>query len=320
MKLLITGGTGFFGKSLLKYWQTKGLFRQGTSNSVTILSRNSHNFIKLNSDFLTNLNVDFIEGNISNFDNLPTKKFTHMIHAAAESTNGPKISKEDVFQQIIIGTQNALDFAVKSEVKSFLFISSGGIYGTNSERNTPIKETDYVGQLDPTNLTNTYSISKLAAENLVSIYAKENKLAVKIARCFAFVGEDLPTTAHFAVGNFIEDAKRGRDIIINGNGLAFRSYLYQSELAEWLFEILTRGKIGDVYNVGSETPYSILEIAHIVKKVINNNINVIIKNSEDSDLKSFYVPDTSNARSKLGLNQKFDIIESIQKTILNMKC
>jgi UDP-glucuronate decarboxylase len=320
VKLLITGGTGFFGKSLLKYWQTKGLFRQGTSNSVTILSRNSHNFIKLNSDFLTNLNVDFIEGNISNFDNLPTKKFTHMIHAAAESTNGPKISKEDVFQQIIIGTQNALDFAVKSEVKSFLFISSGGIYGTNSERNTPIKETDYVGQLDPTNLTNTYSISKLAAENLVSIYAKENKLAVKIARCFAFVGEDLPTTAHFAVGNFIEDAKRGRDIIINGNGLAFRSYLYQSELAEWLFEILTRGKIGDVYNVGSETPYSILEIAHIVKKVINNNINVIIKNSEDSDLKSFYVPDTSNARSKLGLNQKFDIIESIQKTILNMKC
>jgi dTDP-glucose 4,6-dehydratase len=66
------------------------------------------------------------------------------------------------------------------------------------------------------------------------------------------VSEDLPTIAHFAIGNCIRDAFEKPEIIVKGNGSPIWSYMYQSDLAHWLLILLQHGTAGDAYNVGSD--------------------------------------------------------------------
>jgi len=73
-----------------------------------------------------------------------------------------------------------------------------------------------------------------------------------VARCFAFVGADLPLNVHFAIGNFIRDALTADALTVSGDGTPLRTYLDQSDLAHWLFTMLERGRSGEDYNVSSD--------------------------------------------------------------------
>ena len=96
-------------------------------------------------------------------------------------------------------------------------------------------------------------------------YFKEYNVPSKIARCFAFVGPHLTLDIHYAIGNFIKHYIDETNIVIKGNGLVYRSYLYAADLCIWLYTILLKGTVCEPYNVGSDEYFSLYEIAKKVK-------------------------------------------------------
>lgn len=302
MKILITGGTGYFGKSILSYLH-KNKF---DIEEVFILSRNPKIIV---SSFDCNdfpFKISFLSHDIQK--SLTFEKYVDfVIHAA--TTVGPQ-DPEITKKVIIDGTENVLKYCIHKKIKRLLYISSGAIYGKQPTNLKKINE-NYIGDF---NMRTVYGNSKYEAENLCKFYADHYNLDFVIARGFTFVGPYLPINSHFAIGNFINDGLNGRDIIISGDGRTIRSYLFSDDLVNWLFAILFKGKSYEAYNVGSDQYMSLSELADRVKRCFKNKINIKIQ-GDLIDPINVYVPDVSKIKNNLGVLESVNIDEAITKTI-----
>ena len=315
MKLLVTGGTGFFGRALLRKWIDDE--KHGTSlPEITVLTRSPESFLVRYPEFFGKNWLSFHKGNMLEYASLPhNRTFTHILHGATESTIGPSLEALQRYDEIVNGTRNILDYAVKNNVKRVLLTSSGGVYGPQPETLGEIPES-YLGIPDPLDRMSAYSMAKRASEHLCCLYNDSYGLESTIARCFSFVGRDLPLTAHFAIGNFIHDALNNKNILVSGNGNPVRSYLDQKDLAIWLCSILMKAPAGAVYNVGSDDRVSIGDLAYLVRDILSPSKP--IRFAGESDLyqgRNTYVPDISKAKSQLGLRVRISLRESIGEFI-----
>jgi UDP-glucuronate decarboxylase len=312
--LLLTGGTGFFGRALLRYWY--GKFSTGISPpSLTVLTRSPQAFLDRYPEFRGKTWLRFYPGDILEPGTLPKgQTFTHILHAAADSTFGPQMDPLRRYDQIVTGTRNLLDFSVATGTPRFLLTSSGGVYGPQPYDMDSIPE-DYLGMPDPLNSVNAYSVAKRAAEHLCSLYQDACGLEVVIARCFAFVGPDLPLDVHFAIGNFIRDALTRDAIEVAGNGSPLRTYLHQNDLSQWLLTLLEQGQPGEAYNVGSDQVVSIGALAHLVRDLLAPDKPVLIHgHGSDPSSRNRYVPDIRKAHRELGLRVTIPLAEAIRRT------
>lgn len=315
MHILFTGGTGFFGKSFLRYWSdifdTKDpLFH------LTILSRNTVSFKKKypeysNLDWVHFKNSDILDSNT--FKN-EKNNYTHIIHAAADSTNGYSVDPVYRFEQISLGTKNILEFAVNSNIQYLLFTSSGAVYGKQPNSFNSIPE-NYNGTPDSLSINSIYGLSKRIAENICCLYSEKYGIKTIIARCFAFGGPDLPINKHYALGNFINDVKNNKEITINGDGKTIRSYLHQNDLSEWIFQLLIKGKDRNAYNVGSKHGLTIFELAQKIKLISKNDKKIIILNSNLNHTNDIYLPDISKIESEIGVIEKYKIEQIITEML-----
>ena len=316
MKLLVTGGTGFFGKSLLRFWGSNNEIIN-SFECITFLSRSPENFKNQFPDLIRKLNIKLHCGDIMKIESLPRGiSFTHVLHAATDSTFGPILSPLDRYDQIVTGTRNILDFSVRNGVRKLLLTSSGGVYGPQPSKMEKINE-EYCGSPDPLIAENAYSLGKRSAEHLCALYSDSFGLDTVIARCFSFVGPDLPLNAHFAVGNFISDVINKRDIVVKGDGLAIRSYLYQDELAKWLSKMLFEHTSEKVFNIGSSEEISVGNLANLISLLSggHSKVNIIgSKSCRQSALRNRYVPDISKAL-EFGLKVNLNLQQSIVKTL-----
>jgi dTDP-glucose 4,6-dehydratase len=166
------------------------------------------------------------------------------------------------------------------------------------------------------NPANAYGEGKRAAELLCTLYHKAHpELETKIARCFAFVGPYLPLDTHFAIGNFIRDALNGGPIRVNGDGTPYRSYLYASDLAIWLWTILIKGKECQPYNVGSKEDLPVADLAHKVANIHGNiKVNIALSTKQGISV-SRYVPSVFLAEKELKLKAEIGLDEAIRRSI-----
>jgi nucleoside-diphosphate-sugar epimerase len=299
-RIFITGGTGFFGMWLVEsfLWANR---RLALGAQAVILSRDPKTFCQNHSHLTDAAELFFHQGDVRNFA-FPPGTFSHVVHAATESS--AKLNQQSpaiMLDTIVAGTERTLDFAVACGAKKFLLTSSGAVYGRQPPEMTHVSE-DYQGAPDPLAPTSAYGEGKRMAELLCAIYNRQHGLDVRIARCFAFVGPYLPLDKHFAVGNFIRDALAGGPIRVNGDGTPFRSYLYASDLAAWLWTILFRGRPCRPYNVGSDQALTILDTAQAAARLSSNVLEVQTAKQADSGVPAErYVPCIDRAKEELGL-------------------
>lgn len=309
--LLLTGGTGFFGRALLRHWA--GLHAAGQAvPAVTVLSRDPAGFLSRHPEFAAEPWLQWHAGDILRPDSLPRRgAYTHLLHGAADTVPGPELGPLQRYTQIVDGTRHLLEFAAAHGVRRFLLASSGAVYGPQPATIERVPE-DCLAMPDPLQAANAYDVAKRTAEHLCALYGAAKGLETVIARAFAFVGPDLPRDAHFAIGNFIRDALDGEAIVVAGDGTPLRSYLDQRDLAHWLDTLLQAGTPGRAYNVGSDEAISIADLAHLVRDVLAPAKPVHIRGrAEPGAPRARYVPDIRRAQAELGLAVRVSLRDAI---------
>lgn len=313
-RIFITGGTGFFGMWLLESLWSASL-QTGSQIDVTVLSRAPEQFLQKFPHLRAMPGVTWLSGAVQDFS-FPAGSFSHVIHAATPASadlnqNQPLLMLDTITQ----GTRRVLDFAVQAGVQTFLFTSSGAIYGTQPPEVSHLSET-HMGKMDPLQVFAAYGAGKWMAEHLVNTYAQTYGFKAPIARCFAFVGPYLPLDTHFAIGNFIHNALHHETIHLHGDGTPYRSYLYAADLMIWLWQILHAGQSGRAYNVGSEDAIQLIDLAELVAQQVQPQLKVTVAKVADPHvLPARYVPATQRAQQELALKQWIGLEEGIQRTL-----
>lgn len=293
--ILVTGGTGFFGTSLLDMiaagnWQ---------GYHFTMLSRRAEEFVNAHPEYRLS-NVSFLSSDVRKLSAFPGK-FDYIIHAATPAVDSP--DDAELHDIIVRGTQEVLDFAQKSGAKKMLYISSGGVYG---KATVPFKENH------PCRPVTVYGKAKLEAEQLVST----SDIPTVIMRAFAFAGKHLRRDVHFAFGNFIADAIAKREIIIKGDGTPLRSYMHSNDLAQWIMTMLLNGTPGEIYNCGSGDAVSIKALAEKINAVLNPAGKISVLTPETPGVvPDSYVPDVTKAETELDLHITVDIENAIKLSV-----
>lgn len=308
-RIFLTGGTGFFGKwllySFLEFRKARGL-----DASMVVLSRDPAAFLSANPLFGGRPGLEFIQGDVRTFDigRVPPCEF--VIHGATAAS--AKLEQEnpgEMYSVITAGTRHVLDCARQCSARRFLFVSSGAVYGPQPPDLVGVPET-YRGEP-----VTAYGKGKRDSERM-SLDVSSGRFECVIARPFAFVGPHLPLDTHFAIGNFIRDCLENRPIIIQGDGTPLRSYLYAADLVEWLWALLLRGEHARAYNVGSDEPISICDLAHRVRDCAGtkNEISVRGKRVEGA-APAQYVPSVDRAKTELGLERHYSLADAICRTL-----
>jgi nucleoside-diphosphate-sugar epimerase len=310
--VLLTGGTGFFGKWFLETISFLNSERDLNLKAI-VVSRAPEKFLDEYPHFRQPA-IQFIQGDIRSFS-FPKEPIHYIIHAGTSASE--KFGNErplEMFDTIVDGTRYVLNLAKEKKVESFLFTSSGAVYGKQPAEMTHISES-YSGAPDSTDARSAYGEGKRAAEMLCSLYYRQYQVPVKLARCFAFVGPYLPLDAHFAIGNFILNVLKNEDIVIQGDGTPSRSYLYAADLMVWLWTILLCGKNDEPYNVGSDKESTIYEIAKKVNVLSENGKDVTVLQKAALPSPALrYVPSVQKCKMDLQLEQTISLNDSIKKT------
>ena len=313
-RILITGGTGFFGVWMLSALIDIKSMLDGELE-IFLLSRDPESFVKAFPESSFEEHVSFIQGDVKDF-HLNVSGITHIAHMATTSASETFAGEAQInkLEMLLLGTKNLLSQCDDS-LESVLFTSSGVVYGAANDG--PVDET-VTTAVDSTNPGSALGIGKLIAEYLVQHNSMAMGYKFTVARCFSFAGPYLPTNLHYAFGNFIQDALTGRKITVRGDGLDKRSFMYIGDCTAWLLRMLMQPKNG-VYNVGSERPITVLELAQMVSMLAGRGQDIEVLGNEcevGNFRRSCYIPSTLRARSDYpGLAEWTSLEETIVRMI-----
>ena len=309
--LMVIGGSGFFGKSILDAYR-RGILSPWKVDRIIVISRNAGSLRNTHPNIL-NDSITLINDNISTCQKLPFADF--VIHAAA-STDAANYLLQPFREKayIKLAVLNYCALAKKYHKNSkIVYCSSGAVYGQQSPLVFGLKEDMDFGLIDALPLgKRDYADAKRDSEVEIQKLGLAG-LNVSIARCFAFVGRYLRRDLHFAIGNFIEDGLNNRPIQVNASHAVIRSYMYADDLVVWLMTLATHANAQcPIINVGSD---EVIDLGNLALKIANYfDIPVQVPSITSADIDR-YIPSIEKARSQMGLSLNFYLSASILATI-----
>jgi len=313
--ILITGGTGFIGKwisEMVSYIN----FASNLNIKLYLLCRDIVKFKEEVPHLAEKPFINLIEQDVRYLHDLPSD-VNYVIHAAGTPDNREHVSDPlKTIETFYKGTLSLLDATTRIQhLKKIVHLSSHQVYGKN-ETEQLITENSF-GSFEALNTSNCYAESKRIAETLCSYFKNNLKLPIIILRPFAFIGPYQGIEKPWAINSFIRDAILGEPIRILGNGLTERSYLYGSDMAYCILKSLVDSKIGEIYNLGSNIPISLNELAFKIQSYSSSKMEILSKSSKENYLSvSKLVPNTDKINKELNFKEIFTIDEAIDRTIL----
>jgi len=328
--LLIIGGAGFLGYYLVQ----AALYYNDVSGKAPIQLTVFDNYMRGMPDWLKALEgrKDLTLRKHDVLDALPADlpPQDYLIHAASIASpifyrQFPLETMDANVNGLRLLLEYARDLAAKDKPMSgFLFYSTSEIYGDPTPDNIPTPET-YRGNVSCTGPRACYDESKRYGETLCVAFAQVHKVPVKMARPFNNYGPGLKITDGRVLPDFARDIFAGRDIVMLSDGAPTRTFCYIADAIVGYYKILVRGRPGEAYNIGTETPeISIAELARRVTAIAAEEFGykgkVVLGQSDDKE----YLTDNPNrrcpiitkARTELGYEPSIGPDEGLKRSLL----
>ncbi len=314
--ILITGANGFLPAYLVESF----LSLDKTYNTKIIaIVRNKQKANNRFKNYITDTNLEIIEHDVCNEFNY-NHKIDFIIHAASQAS--PKYYKIDPVGTLnanVLGTINMLKLAQKKSVESFLYFSSGEVYGEVKDEFMPIKE-DTFGYLNPALVRSCYGESKRMGETICVSYFAQYGIKAKIVRPFHTYGPGMVLDDGRVYADFVANILKDQNIILNSDGKAKRAFCYLTDATIGFLTVLVNGENGEAYNVGNpQEEYSILELANILVNLYpEKKIEVILNKTINTDyLKSTITRNSPNIDKlkKLNWNPTVTIEKGFKRTV-----
>ena len=292
--MLVTGGAGFIGSHV-----AERLIEEFPEAGVTIFDKMTYSADQENlAGILKRGQRRLVVGDVCDFDmcNRLTRGIDWVVHLAAESHVDNAFGNSLQFTRSnVLGTHTLLEACRLNAVPLVIHVSTDEVYGEIRE-----------GAFDEENIlnpTNPYSASKASAEMIVNSYRYSFKLPIITVRANNIFG--IRQYPEKIIPKFCVQALAGRMLTVHGNGENRRHYLAVEDFADALVVLLRKGKVGEIYNVGSDEEISIADLAERVRTLTGSASEIMRVSYEQAYEEGFEdmmrrVPDTTKIRDAFG--------------------
>lgn len=270
---LVTGGAGFIGSNFIHYLMER------YNNEVKIINLDSLTYcgnrenVKVYED---RDNYEFIHGNICD-EPLVRNIFSenaidYVVHFAAQTHVDRSIAAAKEFAETnVVGTLNLLNAVLDTWTtedisrKRFLYVSTDEVYGD-------LPGEGYFTEQTPLRPRNPYSASKAGADMMVRAFYETHQLPVLVTRCsnnygpYQYEEKFIPSC--------IKCCLTGQEIPLYGDGLNVRDWLYVEDHCKAIDQVLHKGQLGEVYNIGGHNEYTNISIVNIICKHLNEDYDI----------------------------------------------
>lgn len=209
------------------------------------------------------------------------------------------------------GTSHMLELAAKNGAK-LVYASTSEAYGDPEVHPQP---EEYKGNVNTWGPRACYDESKRLGEVYCYEYHRQIQLPVKVARIFNTYSGGLRNDDGRVISNFVTQALNGEDITVYGNGSQTRSFCYVTDTIRGLITLMEKDAAnGQIINIGNDTEYSILDIAHLVKELTGSSSRITFHPlpQDDPQLRR---PCLTKARTLLGWEPVVTLREGLLRTI-----
>ena len=304
MRVLVTGGAGFIGSNFVRRI-TDGTF--GGFSAVTVLDNLTYAGTLTNLAEVPTSSYKFVKGDICDSDLVRSlvKENDVVVNFAAESHVDRSINgaKEFIVTNVL-GTQTLLDEVKASDIQTYLQVSTDEVYGSINNGSWP--------ESDPLLPNSPYAASKASADLVCRSYFRTHGLDIRVTRCSNNYGRNQfpEKVIPLFVTNLIDNKK----VPVYGIGQNVRDWLHVDDHCFGIYLALTKGKAGEIYNIGGGTELTNIELTERILYLMgkdNSSINYV-EDRKGHDLR--YSVDISKISSELGYTPKVDWEKGLKET------
>jgi dTDP-glucose 4,6-dehydratase len=304
MRAVVTGGAGFLGSHLCDRLIAEGWEVLALDNMITGAAANVGH-LKGNPKFkLENRNV-------SDIDSMNVEGEVGYVLHFASPASPPDYLKHPIETMRVgsIGTQNALELALRKKAKFFM-ASTSECYG--DPEMSPQKE-EYWGHVNSVGPRSVYDEAKRFSEALTMAYHRHHGVDTHIVRIFNTYGPRMRLNDGRALPNFVYQALSGQALTVFGDGKQTRSFCYVDDLIEGIYRLMLSDEHLPV-NIGNPHEITMLEFAERIRKYFGDKPKIIFEPLPQDDPKR-RCPDISKAKRLLNWEPKVNLEEGLKRTL-----